>query len=127
MKEGEIDILEGVHDNVHNQVTWHTAPGRYPGHTMATPFGNWSLTVTPGCHLDASAEFTGDPVVSFLAPILVLRHQSWIKIDSHSTTLSMGQSTAIPMSTVMRDAGSTNGVALRMAHTLRNREVESSR
>lgn len=24
---GEIDIIEGVHDNQHNQVTWHTAPG----------------------------------------------------------------------------------------------------
>ncbi|EGO01749.1 glycoside hydrolase family 16 protein [Serpula lacrymans var. lacrymans S7.3] len=24
---GEIDILEGVHDNQYNQVTWHTAPG----------------------------------------------------------------------------------------------------
>ncbi|KAF9241361.1 glycoside hydrolase family 16 protein [Melanogaster broomeanus] len=24
---GEIDIIEGVHDNEHNQVTWHTAPG----------------------------------------------------------------------------------------------------
>ncbi|RDB28968.1 putative glycosidase C21B10.07 [Hypsizygus marmoreus] len=24
---GEIDIIEGVHDNQHNQVAWHTAPG----------------------------------------------------------------------------------------------------
>lgn len=24
---GEIDILEGVHDNVHNQVTFHTGDG----------------------------------------------------------------------------------------------------
>ncbi|KAL4243543.1 Glycosyl Hydrolase Family 16 [Abortiporus biennis] len=24
--QGEIDILEGVHDNSHNQVTWHTGP-----------------------------------------------------------------------------------------------------
>lgn len=24
---GEIDIIEGVHDNSHNQVAWHTAPG----------------------------------------------------------------------------------------------------
>ncbi|KAJ7169874.1 glycoside hydrolase family 16 protein [Mycena filopes] len=24
---GEIDIIEGVHDNEHNQVTWHTGPG----------------------------------------------------------------------------------------------------
>lgn len=26
---GEIDIIEGVHDNAHNQVTWHTGPGRF--------------------------------------------------------------------------------------------------
>lgn len=26
-KAGEIDILEGVHNNQHDQVTWHTAPG----------------------------------------------------------------------------------------------------
>jgi hypothetical protein len=24
---GEIDVLEGVHDNEHNQIAWHTAPG----------------------------------------------------------------------------------------------------
>lgn len=27
VKNGEIDILEGVHDNEHNQVAWHTNPG----------------------------------------------------------------------------------------------------
>lgn len=26
---GEIDILEGVHDNEHNQVTWHTGPSKF--------------------------------------------------------------------------------------------------
>jgi len=26
-KTGEIDIIEGVHDNEHNQVSWHTNPG----------------------------------------------------------------------------------------------------
>ncbi|KAF8164022.1 hypothetical protein BJ912DRAFT_1005152 [Pholiota molesta] len=35
---GEIDILEGVHDNEHNQVTWHT---------------------NPGCRLDPNSTFTG--------------------------------------------------------------------
>lgn len=35
---GEIDIIEGVHDNEHNQVTWHTAPG---------------------CNLTATTNFTG--------------------------------------------------------------------
>jgi len=27
LKTGEVDIIEGVHDNEHNQVTFHTAPG----------------------------------------------------------------------------------------------------
>ncbi|KAF8140231.1 glycoside hydrolase family 16 protein [Boletus edulis] len=38
---GEIDIIEGVHDNEHNQVTWHTAPG---------------------CNLTATTNFTGTVV-----------------------------------------------------------------
>ncbi|KAJ3510435.1 hypothetical protein NLJ89_g4674 [Agrocybe chaxingu] len=36
--EGEIDILEGVHDNEHNQIAWHT---------------------TQGCLYDQNATFTG--------------------------------------------------------------------
>lgn len=28
VQTGEIDIIEGVHDNAHNQVTWHTGPSR---------------------------------------------------------------------------------------------------
>ncbi|KAF9533566.1 family 16 glycosyl hydrolase [Crepidotus variabilis] len=35
---GEIDVLEGVHDNQHNQITWHTANG---------------------CFLDPNATYTG--------------------------------------------------------------------
>ncbi|TFK41134.1 glycoside hydrolase family 16 protein [Crucibulum laeve] len=35
---GEVDIIEGVHDNQHNQVAWHTAPG---------------------CNLDPVANYTG--------------------------------------------------------------------
>jgi len=38
---GEIDIIEGVHDNVHNQVTWHTLEG---------------------CNLTTPGNFTGSPV-----------------------------------------------------------------
>lgn len=37
--KGEIDIFEGVHDNTHNQMTWHTGP--------------------PGCNLTVSSDFTG--------------------------------------------------------------------
>jgi hypothetical protein len=43
LQDGEIDILEGVHDNEHNQVTWHTLPG---------------------CYYDANQRFSGTPVVS---------------------------------------------------------------
>lgn len=39
---GEIDVLEGVHDNEHNQVTWHTGPG---------------------CNLTPTNNFTGNLVV----------------------------------------------------------------
>lgn len=36
--QGEIDILEGVHDNVHNQVTFHTADSKFqhsPQHSFS--------------------------------------------------------------------------------------------
>ncbi|KAI0004307.1 glycoside hydrolase family 16 protein [Russula compacta] len=37
---GEIDIIEGVHDNEHNQVTWHTSAG-----CMLTPSSNFTGTI----------------------------------------------------------------------------------
>lgn len=37
---GEIDIIEGVHDNTHNQATWHTNPG-----CMLTNTGNFTGTI----------------------------------------------------------------------------------
>ncbi|EIW84558.1 glycoside hydrolase family 16 protein [Coniophora puteana RWD-64-598 SS2] len=50
---GEIDIIEGVHANEHNQVTWHTAPGcnvTQPN-TFSGTIGvmdNWSCDATNG-------------------------------------------------------------------------------
>jgi len=38
---GEIDIIEGVHDNQHNQITWHTGPGC----ELTTPTSNFSGTI----------------------------------------------------------------------------------
>jgi len=37
---GEIDIIEGVHDNEHNQVTWHTSAG-----CNLTPSNNFTGTI----------------------------------------------------------------------------------
>ncbi|KZW02409.1 hypothetical protein EXIGLDRAFT_734537 [Exidia glandulosa HHB12029] len=43
---GEIDILEGVHNNQHDQVTWHTAPG-----CNLTAPGNFSGTsISTNCY-----------------------------------------------------------------------------
>jgi hypothetical protein len=59
LKGGEIDIIEGVHDNQHNQVAWHTAPGRFESHiTLAN-----CLTIL-GCLLNTTAGFTGTISVS---------------------------------------------------------------
>ncbi|KZT02744.1 glycoside hydrolase family 16 protein, partial [Laetiporus sulphureus 93-53] len=46
---GEIDIIEGVHDNEHNQVTWHTGPN---------------------CNLTESGNFTGTIVTTNNEPNL---------------------------------------------------------
>ncbi|KAH8120381.1 concanavalin A-like lectin/glucanase domain-containing protein [Phellopilus nigrolimitatus] len=45
--QGEIDIIEGVHDNIHNQVTWHTEPG-----CVITESGNFTGTLVgdPDCN-----------------------------------------------------------------------------
>ncbi|KIJ31231.1 glycoside hydrolase family 16 protein [Sphaerobolus stellatus SS14] len=48
---GEIDVFEGVHDNTHNQMTWHTGP-------------NCNLTVTSNFTGTASAHTS---CFSFLA------------------------------------------------------------
>ncbi|KAF9043030.1 glycoside hydrolase family 16 protein [Panaeolus papilionaceus] len=39
-QNGEIDVLEGVHDNEHNQITWHTRPG-----CMLNPNATFSGTI----------------------------------------------------------------------------------
>lgn len=52
---GEIDIIEGVHDNTHNQVTWHTAPGcvltntkNFTG-TILSPICDANISSNAGC------------------------------------------------------------------------------
>ncbi|EJD47662.1 hypothetical protein AURDEDRAFT_113324 [Auricularia subglabra TFB-10046 SS5] len=43
---GEMDVLEGVHNNQHDQVTWHTSPG-----CNLTAPGNFSGTaISTNCH-----------------------------------------------------------------------------
>jgi len=55
-KGGEIDILEGVHDNVHNAVTFHTQPGCYlPTPNPKTSVGPNSTGWTQGTDCDAYA------------------------------------------------------------------------
>lgn len=51
---GEIDILEGVHDNEHNQVTWHTGPG-----CNLTPNDNFTGSVVG--ELDCDGTISGNP------------------------------------------------------------------
>ncbi|KIM85230.1 glycoside hydrolase family 16 protein [Piloderma croceum F 1598] len=51
---GEIDVLEGVHDNEHNQVTWHTGPG-----CNLTPNDNFTGTIVGT--LDCDGTVSGNP------------------------------------------------------------------
>jgi len=51
---GEIDVLEGVHDNEHNQVTWHTGPG-----CNLTPNANFTGQLVGG--LDCDGTVSGNP------------------------------------------------------------------
>jgi len=51
---GEIDVLEGVHDNEHNQVTWHTGPGCY-----LTPNDNFTGSLVG--NLDCDGTVAGNP------------------------------------------------------------------
>jgi len=52
--DGAIDILEGVHDNMHNQVTWHTGPG-----CNLTPTDNFTGNVAGS--LDCDSTVSGAP------------------------------------------------------------------
>jgi len=58
-KTGEVDIIEGVHDNEHNQVTFHTAPGIRDFFFSILP-----LILGTGCSLNPNATFTGTVAVS---------------------------------------------------------------
>ena len=55
-QNGEIDILEGVHDNEHNQIAWHTAPGKLSSLLfISISFPIW----IPGCVLDPEVIMSG--------------------------------------------------------------------
>ncbi|KAH0838326.1 ribosomal L15-domain-containing protein [Lanmaoa asiatica] len=56
---GEIDIIEGVHDNEHNQVTWHTAPGMSGENSLIF------AKLHEGCNLTTTTNFTGTIVVGY--------------------------------------------------------------
>ena len=49
-QQGEIDILEGVHDNEHNQIAWHTAAGKLISLSFHSVF-HWMgrLQLRPRC------------------------------------------------------------------------------
>ncbi|PPQ75683.1 hypothetical protein CVT24_001928 [Panaeolus cyanescens] len=55
---GEIDILEGVHDNEHNQITWHTAPGCMLN-SNAT-FSGTIAVISDGNHTNCDASLDGN-------------------------------------------------------------------
>jgi|SRR6267154_1255433 len=59
---GEIDIIEGVHDNEHNQVTWHTSAGYF----LSCDCSRESADAKLGCNLTppVNNSYTGSPVVS---------------------------------------------------------------
>ena len=61
LQTGEIDIIEGVHDNEHNQVAWHT----YKGVLLSCSAYSRSHCVFIGCYLNPNGNFTGQVVVSF--------------------------------------------------------------
>jgi len=52
---GEIDIIEGVHDNEHNQVTWHTGPGCF-----LTPESNYTGSLVLGGNGTANLNCDGN-------------------------------------------------------------------
>jgi hypothetical protein len=62
LQTGEIDIIEGVHDNEHNQVTWHTSTGYFQPVFCTRKDANVML----GCNLTppVNNSFTGTIVVS---------------------------------------------------------------
>jgi hypothetical protein len=52
---GEIDIIEGVHDNEHNQVTWHTGPGCF-----LTPESNYTGSLVMAANGSANLDCDGN-------------------------------------------------------------------
>ena len=91
----EIDILEGVHDNEHNQVTWHTGPG---------------------CNLTPNDNFTGTMVVCL---VLYVSYASSIERFGRALLTVMARLPAT------RGAVSRSGAVHHTAPTLTPRGVAS--
>ena len=93
--------MEGVHDDKHNQITWHT---------------------TRGCLLDVNQNFTGTPVVRLPTTTLDSVVDLYFPGPS-STRQRMVRLTATGKSMATQVAESLSGVKPRMGLTLRLREV----
>lgn len=86
-----MDIIEGVHDNSHNQVAFHTRAGVFP--VCLCDVTEEVLKLLSGCYLDPSLNITGSIVVR----ISIRLNQPGPLIQLHSnatvalTSCAMGQ------------------------------------
>ena len=51
LQSGEVDIIEGVHDNEHNQVAYHTTPSALPPDTTIDCLLGLGVSVTGTIHV----------------------------------------------------------------------------
>jgi len=99
---GEIDIIEGVHDNEHNQVTWHTSAGYFQSVFCPRKDANVIL----GCMLTppVNGSYTGTIVVSYA----FTRSTTVFTSISNKTINHTSTARAVAL-TIYLDAVSSNG------------------